>query len=101
MWNRRGRGGRSGNKGDISQSTLTQRNRLYYLLSTVIPAVVGLAFLIEAYTIIRETSDYGPEGALGGLMGVIGPIAITFGQYLTWQTGQLNADITNLYIIHD
>lgn len=65
-----------------------KRNEIISRLSTVIPAVAGLAFLSEAYTILRETSGHGPEGAMGGLMGIIGLAAITFGQYLTWQTGE-------------
>lgn len=66
-----------------------KRNEILSKLSTIIPAVVGLTFLSEAYTILRESSGHGPEAAMGGLMGIIGLAAITFGQYLTWQTGEI------------
>lgn len=66
-----------------------KRKEIVHKLSTVIPAVAGLAFLSEAFAILRESGAHGPEAAIGGLMGVIGLAAITFGQYITWETGDI------------
>lgn len=70
----------------INETTLgaLKRKEITTKLLTVIPAVAGIAFLSEAYTLFRESSSNGP---IATLMGMIGLAAITFGQYITWETG--------------
>lgn len=75
----------------INESSLQalKVNEIAAKLSTVIPAVAGLVFLSESWNILRTAGLNNPDSMVGGLMGVIGLAAVTFGQMLTWKTGEI------------
>lgn len=64
-------------------------NEIVSRISTVVPAIGGLIFLNESWNILRVAGLNSPDSMIGGLIGIIGLAAVTFGQMLTWQTGEV------------
>ena len=64
-------------------------NEVLAKVSMILPAVGGLLFLARSVEILNRAGAHGAELAMGGLMGLVGLAAVTLGQAIMWQTGEV------------
>jgi hypothetical protein len=64
-------------------------NEVLAKVGMILPAVGGLLFLARSVEILNRAGAHGVELAIGGLMGLVGLAAVTLGQAIMWQTGEV------------